>query len=160
MGVLTAPLAVITVNDQFVGTMKNITVTEQFAVEQVVGIGNFEAQELPRVSFTGEASCESYNLDYYRMLNAIDDARGLLRTVESAQEFVDTVLLNETGLDINIYRKVTDTTASNGAITTKNVLFATLQGAIITQDGFTISEGQISSRNTNFRFRSGIKRLV
>ena len=162
MAVLTGPLALIRISgaDQPVGSMKNITISEQFQVEDVRGIGFYETQELADTAFTGEATCESYSIDYYKVLNTLDGDGALLRTVESGQQFVDTLLLNNAGIDIDIYRKVAASRADNGAVTAGMELFLSLKGAKLTQDSITIAEGQISSRNSSFRFLSAIKRLV
>lgn len=160
MPVYTAALGIIKVNGIAIGTMKTINITEDYRTEQIYGIGNFEPQELATLQFSGTATAEMYNVDFYKALNVLETGDALLRTVDSIEQFADTILLNTDGVDIDLYRKVEASRSANGAITSTDELFASLRGAKITKDGMSLTEGQVSGRNVEFMYRSGISRLA
>ena len=72
-------------------------------------------------------------------------------------EFVDTVLLEENGVQIDIMRKTkASQDATTGIITSQLEVFATIQGAFITRESFDITESQISGRDVDFEYTTPI----
>ena len=145
--VLTAPLAVIKVNGVAIGKMKNIRVSENLTRGRVSGIGQLTADELPPLSWTGTLSCSFYNIDF----NKSQIPGALQRNVNTLKEWVDTVMLDETGVQLDIMKKVKDT-ETNGIITSKLAVYATVKDLFLDTEGFDISEGQISNRDQSFTY--------
>ena len=145
---MTAPLAIIKVNGVPVGKMKNIRLTENIRRGKVIGLGRLHASELPPLEWDGTLSCSFYLIDFSDEIVK----NTLLRTVQTVGEFVDTVLLQEDGVTIDIIRKVKDFTQANGVIVPKTEIFASIQGCFLTREGFDITESQISGRDADFEY--------
>ena len=161
MGVLTAPLALIKAQTPTglvtVGKMKNIRVTESFNRGKVVGIGNLTASELPVLSFDGTVSCSFYLIEFKKQ--AIEGA--LQRVVGSLEEFVNTILLQENGLQLDFLRKVAAGPANpqTQIITADLAVFASIKGLCLTREGFDITENQITGRDMEFQYMEPIMYL-
>lgn len=149
--VMTAPLAVVKVNGIAIGKMKNIRVTENIRRGRTTGIGRLTPDELPALDWSGTLNAGFYTIK----LDSQDELtrKGLLRNVNNLQEFVDTVLLQEDGLQIDIMKKVAQTMdPTTGIITPSYVVFASVRGCFATREGFDISEGQISGKDVDFEY--------
>jgi len=156
MGVLTAPLATIKVNNVIIGKMKNVRVNESYQRGRVVGLGSLQASELPATGFTGTLNASFYVIDFDKH-PFMDTA--LLRKTGITSGFVNTILLDEEGFDIDLIKKVPDLVNfpnggrdANGIIQTKDEAFATVRKVFITSDSFDISEGQIAGRDGAFEY--------
>lgn len=152
---MTAPLAVIKVNGIAIGKMKNIRVNESIQRGKVTGIGRLTASELPALGWTGSLSCGFYLIK----LDGQDELtkKGILRKVNNLEEWVDTVLLQDEGITIDIMKKVKDVQdPETGIITGKYEVLASVRGALSTKEGFDISEGQISGKNVDFDYTEPI----
>jgi len=153
--VMTAPLAVIKVNGIAVGKMKNIRVNESIQRGSVQGIGELTNSELPALKWSGTLSCGFYTITFNNQDELIKQA--LLRNVSNLQQFVDTVLLQENGVQIDIMKKVKDYRDPNtGIIYPKFEIFASVRGCFATKESFDISEGQISGRDVDFEYLTPI----
>lgn len=149
--VMTATLAVIKVGGVAIGKMKSIRVTENIRRGRVTGIGKLTPSEIPALEWSGTLNCGFYmiTLDSQDVLTK----KGVLRNVNNLQEFVDTVLLQEEGLQIDILKKVKNTQDANtGIITPKYEVLASIRGCFSTREGFDISEGQISGKDCDFEY--------
>lgn len=156
MGVMTAPLATIKVNNVIIGKMKNVRVNESYQRGRVVGLGSLNASELPATSFTGTLNASYYVIDFNEH-PFLDTA--LLRKTGNPANFINTVLLDEAGFDIDLIKKVPDLANfpnggrdADGIIQTDEVIFATVRKVFITSDSFDISEGQIAGRDGAFEY--------
>ena len=149
--VLTAPLAVIKVGGVAIGKMKNIRVTENIRRGRVTGIGRLTPSEVPAIDWSGSLSAGFYSITFNNQDELIKNA--ILRNVGNVQEFVDTILLQEEGVQIDILKKVTDVIdPDTGIITPEYEIFASIRGCFATKEGFDISEGQISGRDVDFEY--------
>lgn len=149
--VMTAPLAIIKVNGIAIGKMKNIRVTENIRRGRVQGIGELTASELPALEWSGTLNAGFYSITFNNQDELIKTA--LLRNVNTLQEWVDTVLLQEDGLQIDVMKKVKDyQDTATGIIYPQLEVFASIRGAFSTKEGFDISEGQISGRDVDFEY--------
>lgn len=150
---LTAPLAIIKVNGVPVGKMRNVRITETIRRGKVFGLGRLTPDELPALEWDGTLSAGAYLIEFKK--NVIEKA--LIRNMATVDEFVDTVLLEENGVQIDIMRK---TKASQdpitGIITSQLEVFASIQGAFITRESFDITESQISGRDVDFEYTTPI----
>lgn len=151
--VLTAPLAIIKVNGIAIGKMKGIRVNESIQRGRVSGLGQLTPDELPALAWDGTLTCDFYNVDFKKSMipNAID------RNVNTLVEWVDNVLLQEDGVQIDIYKKVKDSivpdnTGENNIIKGKLAVYATVQGCFLDAENFDITEGAISGRNQSFKY--------
>lgn len=153
--VMTAPLAIIKVGGVAIGKMKNVRCTENIRRGRVTGIGRLTPEELPALDWNG-----TLNAGFYAVKINSQDAltkKGLLRNVNNLQEFVDTVLLQENGVQIDILKKVKQSTDPNtGIITPAYEIYASVRGCFLTREGFDISEGQISGKDVDFEYTDPI----
>jgi len=151
--VLTAPLAVIKIGGVAIGKMQNISFDENMNRVAVRGIGNLTPDEVPAVTWDGTFTCSQYTIDFSKALNQLTDGKAVQRVVNTIDEFVDTVLLQEEGLTVDIMRKVVDTADPvTGVKTSKLEIFMSVKGCFQNRDGMSIAEGQISQRNASFMY--------
>ncbi len=145
---MTAPLAIVKVNGVPVGKMKNIRVTETIRRGKVIGLGSLTPSELPALEWDGNLTAGAYLINFSQ--EVIQTAWP--RAVQSIDEFVNTILLQEEGVQVDILRKVKDFSLANGVIVPKFEVFATIIGCFATREGFDISESQISGRDMDFQY--------
>lgn len=145
---MTAPLAIVKVGGKPVGKMRNIRLTETIRRGKVIGLGRMNASEVPPLEWEGMMNAGFYLINFDDQ--ALEGA--LLRKVQTVDEFIDTVLLQDQGITVDILRKVTDFQQANGVIVPKLEVFASIKGCFITREGFDISESQISGRDADFEY--------
>lgn len=152
--VITAPLAIIKVGGVAVGKMKNIRVQEQMRRGRVSGLGKLTPDELPALEWSGTLSTSAYNISFDKS----SLPKAIIRKVNSIDEFVDTVLLQEDGLQVDIMRKVKDGNPDpvTGIQKSKLEVFASVKGCFITREGFDIAEGAISGKDADFDYTTPI----
>lgn len=145
--VITGALAVIRVNGVAVGKMKNIRITETVQRGEVRGIGTIVPSELPALTWSGTLTCDFFNIDF--SVSQIPGA--IYRNLATLQQWVDSIVLQEDGITVDIYKKVT-TGPTSGLIPSQEVPYATIKGLFLNTESFDISEGQISGRNQSFQY--------
>lgn len=152
--VLTAPLAIIKVNGIAVGKMKSIRIQETIRRGRVSGLGQLTPDEVPALEWSGTLSCGFYNITF----DVSQLPQAIVRKVNTLDEFVDTVLLQEDGVQVDIMRKVRSGIPDpiTGIIKSKLELFASVKGCFITREGFDIQEGQISGKDADFDYTTPI----
>ena len=140
--VLTAPLALIKIGGVTVGKIKNIRVQEQYQRGNVMGIGALISQEKPILGIQCSFSCSSYVVSI-KKLGTIDNPF-VTRGATTIDQFVNTVLTQDNGVDIYIMKKGAKT-ITNGIVTeaSEENLFV-IKNAFLTSQSFDIQEGQIS----------------
>lgn len=164
--VLTAPLAVIRVNGITIGKMRNIRVTESLRRARVVGLGQLVPDELPVVEWSGTLTAEFMTIDLKKSMipGAIN------RISANVEDWTNTVLLQEDGIQIDIMKRVKDPQQADNLfpnlspdpkfiqrqISGKFELFASVKAAFMTREGFNISEGSISGRDVEFEYKTPI----
>lgn len=147
--VMTAPLAVIKVNGKVVGKMRDLRIRETYRRGRVSGVGEMTASELPALEWNGTLSCDFYEIKFSE--TGIPGA--ISRNAPSTREFIDTVLLQESGVDVTIFKKVKKVKdPATGLISSKLEPHATVRGCFIDSDGMNISEGQVSGHNQEFTY--------
>lgn len=147
--VLTAPLAIIKVNGIAIGKMRNIRVNESLQRGRVQGIGELTPSELPALSWSGTLSCDFYNIDF--KISQIPQA--IIREVQTLKEWVDSVVLQEDGVTVDIFRTIAVPGSPKiGKIAGTLVPYATIAGLFLDTENFDIAEGQVSGRNQNFQY--------
>jgi hypothetical protein len=152
--VLTAPLAIIKVNGVAVGKMKNIRIQENIRRGRVSGLGQLTPDELPALEWSGTLSCGFYNITF----DVSQLPKAIVRKVNTLDEFVDTVLLQENGVQVDIMKKVAASLPDpvTGIIPSQLQIFASVKGCFITREGFDIQEGQISGKDADFDYTTPI----
>ncbi len=145
---MTAPLAIIKVQGKPVGKVKNVRITETLRLGRVTGLGRLNPSELPALEWSGTMTFGSYLIEFSEQIVP----NSILRKVQTTEEYVDTVLLREEGVQVDLMRKVIDTTLANGVKVPKLKVFASVRGAFSSREGFDISEGQISGRDQDFEY--------
>lgn len=147
--VLTAPLAIIKVKGVPIGKMKTIRVNESIQRGRVQGIGELTPSELPPLSWAGTVACDFYNIDF----NISQIPEAITRGVQTLKQFVDSVILQEDGVTIDIYKKVKVAGQPNiGIIQGTEKPYATIAGLFLDSENFNISEGSVSDRNQSFQY--------
>ena len=125
-----------------VGKIKNIRVQEQYQRGNVMGIGALISQEKPILGIQCSFTCSSYVVSI-KKLGTIDNPF-VLRGATTTDQFVNTVLTQDNGVDIYIMKKGVKT-LTNGIVTeaSEENLFV-IKNAFLTSQSFDIQEGQIS----------------
>lgn len=140
--VLTAPLALIKIGGVTVGKIKNLRVQEQYQRGNVMGIGALISQEKPILGIQCSFTCSSYVVSI-KKLGTIDNPF-VLRGATTTEQFVNTVLTQDNGVDIYIMKKGAKV-ITNGIVTeaSEENLFV-IKNAFLTSQSFDVQEGQIS----------------
>lgn len=159
--VLTGALAIIKLNGKPIGKMRNIRVTENINRGRVSGIGELTPQELPALQWNGTVSCSFYSIDFKSDgVAGVDGAPdlGITRTAGTVASWVDHVLLQENGVDLDIFKKVQDAIDPvTGLLKSNNPLpFAKIEGMFLDRDGFDITENGISGRDQDFTYKNPV----
>lgn len=142
MRVMTAPLAVIKIGGQVVGKIKNIRVQEQYQRGSVRGIGSLLEKERPLLAVNCSFSADAYTISL-KKLGTIDNPF-VLRGVKSTEQFVNTVLMQDNGIDIYIMKK-NAVTVENGIVTeASEEEFVVIRECYLESQSFDISEQNIS----------------
>lgn len=159
MPVYTAPLAIVRVNGLGpIGKIKDIRVNEQLQRGEVRGLGSLTPDELPALSWAGTISCDVYMIDFKStgLEGKIPDA--FLRNANTLQEWINSVILQQDGAVIDLYAKIpanpTQAPMSGLILANQNDgLIAQVRGVFLDGEGFSISEGQIATRNQSFKYK-------
>lgn len=147
MRVMTAPLAVIKIGGQVVGKIKNIRVQEQYQRGSIRGIGSLLEKERPILAVNCTFSCSAYTISI-KKLGTLDNPF-VLRGVKSTEQFVNTVLMQDNGIDIYIMKK-NATTIENGIVTEAGEEeFLVLRECYMESQSFDISEQSIGGTDVS-----------
>jgi hypothetical protein len=147
--VLTGALAIVKVNGTPIGRMRTVTATENLRRQPVRGIGTILVQESPVVEHAGTLNAQFYEVDFQKT----GIPKAINREVQTKQEFEDNVLLNHDGVQVDIFKKITDYVDTNtGKIIPKAIPHAIITRVLIEQENIDISEGQVSGHNQNFTY--------
>ncbi len=152
---ITAPIAIIKVSDgnggfKTIGKMKNIRVTETFRRIDVKGIGAFYPSERPPVDWNGTLTCQSFvvNLALAGMIGAPN------RQTNDPEKFANTLLMNEKGISIFLYKKVkNEVNPATGIV--ESILeepITAIHDAFIERESFDLVEGQVMGKDQDFSY--------
>lgn len=153
MSSFTGALAIIKVRGEAVGKIQNIRVNENINRVDVRELGNIIPVESPVVQWSGSVNCSIIEVDFEK--GGIKNA--IRRDVQSDEEYADNLLLNPDGVQIDIFKKISDVVDPNtGLVTSTTKPFAILTRVLIDSDSFNINEGQVVLRDQTFRFLSPV----
>lgn len=145
------PLAIIKVNGVPIGKMKSISYNENLSRGRVGGLGTLNPMEVPALSWDATLSCASYLIDFRTTVFANSDVgKAFFRGVQTIEDFVNSVLLQEQGIQVDVLQKIKISEDTKGIITPGYKLFASLTGVFITREGMEIMENSIGGRNAEF----------
>ncbi len=159
--VLTGALAIIKVNGQAVGLMRNLTINEGFRRVPVRGLGSIIPKEAPVTEWAGTLSCSFFEINYdlSGIKNAVRRKVGLGNAVSqiaggnNVANFEDNLVLDATGVDLDVYKKITDVIDPvSGLINPTVVPYAVVGRCMIESDNVTIDEGNVAGRNQSFQY--------
>ncbi len=159
--VLTGAIAIIKVQGVAVGKMKDISINESIGrIDVSKGLGSIFSDEFAVIKWSGTCSCSFWEINY-----KVSGVRNALRRVFGAnilsqiasgnnqENFEDQLVLDDLGVDVDIYKKLTDVIDPNTQlIKPKAVPYATVRGMFIESDNVSINEGNVAGRNQSFRY--------
>ena len=144
---LTAPRAVIKINGYVSGFMSDINVTENYGRAEVRGIGSPVMKENPITTIAGTLSCGFFFLSLAR-----PEARAFVRRDEGLDPMINTLVLNETPIQVHMYRKIVLTKNADGIVTgiePEGEVIGIVRDFFVTSQGFNIQEGAVSRMNVS-----------
>jgi len=155
MGVFHGAIAIIRKDGSPIGKMRNIRWTENIGRADVRGLGTILTSEVPAVSWGGTGSCDFYEVDF-----TTTGVPGVIRRdVQTNQQFEDQLVLDTTGVTIDIFKKVEDLLDPNtGLKTAKAIPYATLTQVFLESDGADVTEGALAGHNQSFRYLGPVLR--
>lgn len=158
---LTGAIAIIKVNGVAVGLMRNVRVNESMRRVPIRGLGSILPKEAPVTEWAGTLSCSFWEIDYKKtgIPNAIRRDVGLGNAASqiasgiNTTNFEDQLVLDSDGVQVDLFKKVTDVIDPNtGLITPKAVPYAIIGRVLIESDNISIDEGSIAGRDQSFSF--------
>lgn len=160
MGVMHGAIALVKVNGNVVGKMRSVRWNDDIQRLEVRGLGTIMPDEAAATSWGGTVTC-----DLMEILFQTGGIPGALRRDFSASKsqvlsgglsFEDQLVLDDIGVQLDVFKKVTDVINADGTIKPKLTPFAIISSCFITTDSCEISEGAISGRNQAFKYLSAI----
>lgn len=161
--VLTGAIALISVGGQTIGKMKSVRVQESIRRMPVRGIGTILPSEQAVTEWEGTLSCEFMEVDF-KKTGITDAIRRVFPNVASQvlneeTSFEDQLILDSEGVQVDIFKKVSDVVDANGIIKPKLEPYATVYNCLIESDSFDISEGSIAGHSQSFKYLTPITYL-
>lgn len=154
--VLTGAIALIKVNGQVIGRMKTIRCQENFRRQPVKGIGTILPSEEAVTDWDGTLTCDFMEISFSEtgVPNGIRRKFASTRSqvASGGTSFEDQLLLDVDGVQVDVYKKVTDVIDADGNINPKLIPYATIKRCLIESDSFDISEGGIAGHNQSFKY--------
>lgn len=143
--VFTAPLAIVKINGIAVGKLRSLQFTENIQRGEVQGLGELTLQEVPALSIKCQFQADSYLIELKKLGNIDDPFWPINASTE--QEFVNSILLGEVGVDLFVYSKIPKTT--NGKIITNidDFLIGIASECFMNSKSMNIQEGQVAGKN-------------
>lgn len=161
--VLTGAIALIKVQGEVIGKMKSVRCQEQIRRQPVRGLGTVIPSEQAVTEWEGTLSCEFMEIEFQRtgIKNAI---RRIFPNIASQvltgeTSFEDQLVLDVEGVQIDIFKKVTDVINPDGTIKPKLRPYAIVQRCLIESDSFDISEGSIAGHSQSFKYMTPLTYL-
>lgn len=140
--VLTAPLAIIKIGGVAVGKIRNLRIQEQYQRGDVVGIGSLLSSEKPILKINCTFSASQYVIDV-KKLGTIDNPF-VIRGATTTEQFVNTVLLQDNGVDIYVMSKGAKTVSNSIVTEVDEKTQFVIKNAFLESQSFNIDEGQIA----------------
>lgn len=154
--VLTGAIALIKVKGEVIGKMRSVRCQEQIRRLPVRGLGTIIPSEQAATEWEGTLSCDFMEIEFQKtgIKNAIRRtfSNTLSQVTLGNESFEDQVVLDTEGVQIDIFKKVTDVINADGTIKPKLIPYAIVKKCLIESDSFEISEGSIAGHSQSFRY--------
>jgi hypothetical protein len=126
--------------------MRSVRATENFRRGDVRGLGEITSQEKPIVGWDGTLTCAFYTIDLKRLGNVDAKKWGINRKAGDVRTFINTLILNEVGFDVYIYKKFAEVIDSTTGLVTGagDGEFCVIENVLLNNQSFDISEGAVS----------------
>lgn len=147
--VITGAIALIKdINDNVIGKMRGIEVSENIQRGEVRGLGSMVPVEAPPLTWAGTLRCDFYNISFKK--SQVPNA--IVRDGVDVDKFENALALVESGVTVVIYKKIRDLNKDieNGVIPEEDSVYAKVEELYINTENFNINEGQVSGRNQSF----------
>lgn len=158
--VLSGAIALIIVGDQVIGKMKSVRCQETIRRMPIRGIGTILPSEQAVVEWDGTLNCEFMEIDFTKtgITNAIRRALPNIasQVLNEKSSFEDQLVLDTEGVQVNIFKKVSDIVDANGIIKPKLKPYAIVRNCLIDSESFDISEGSIAGHSQSFKYLTPI----
>ena len=150
---VTAPLAVIKINGYASGFMRTVRITENVQRGEVKGISNLTLQEVPAVGYTCQLVADFFFISLKR-----PEIQALVNRTGSVKEFVNTLILGELPVQIQVFKKVKVTEVNNlvTEIDPEGETLGVIRDFFFDSQSFDITEGQVSGSNISGRYLTPI----
>ncbi len=146
---LTGPAAVAIVNDVVVAAMKDFRLQTDINRPRVDALGTGMAIEHPYVSQSHRLDCSFTEASF----NTSGIPGALKRYALTAQSFEDQLVLDEKGIQVDLFRHISDLVdPDTNMIKAKRVPYATIIDAFLLTDGVSLSTSSIANRTQSFVF--------
>ncbi|SHL15057.1 hypothetical protein SAMN05444266_102220 [Chitinophaga jiangningensis] len=140
--------------------MRNVTATENIRRVPVRGIGTIMASEQAVTEWEGTLTCEfmEVRFDKTGIKNAIRRAFPSIgsQVLNDGTSFEDQLILDTEGVQLDIFKKVSDVIDAQGVIKPKLQPYASVKNCLIESDSFNISEAAIAGHNQSFKYLTPI----
>mgnify|MGYP000870783116 CR=1 FL=1 len=164
MDILHAGIAIIKVKGQPVGYMRNITVSENYRRIPVRGLGTIMPSEAVVTEWSGSLTCSFFEIDFkqsgipgaLRRDVGVGNARSQIIIGNNQPNLEDQLVLDNTGVQLDFYKKVGDILSPTGLIVPKLSPYAIISRCLIEGENINIDEGGVSGRNQSFTYLDAI----
>lgn len=148
--VFTAPLAIIKIGGVAVGKIRTLSFTENVQRGEVQGLGELFLSEVPPLSVRCTFTADSYLINCNKF-GDVEDPFWPTRA-STTQEFANTILLGELGVDIFVYSKIPGN--YNGTIITdiEQYKIGVVSNCFLDSKVIQANEGQIAGKNISGRY--------
>lgn len=154
--VLTGAIALIKVNGQVIGKMRGVSCQESMRRVPVRGLGTIIPSEQAVIEWEGTLSCDFMEVEFQKtgITNAI---RRIFPNIASQvlngnASFEDQLVLDTDGVQVDIFKKVSDVVDASGIIKPKLKPYAIVKNCLVESDSFQINEGSIASHSQSFKY--------
>lgn len=162
--VLTGAIALIKVDGKIIGKMKNIRAQENMRRQPVRGIGTILPSEQAVTEWEGSVNCDFMEVSFKKsgITNAIRRVFPNIasQVLNGGESFEDQLILDTDGIQLDIFKKVTDVIGADGRIKPKLEPYAVIRNCLIESDSFDIAEGSISGHSQSFKYLTPITFMV
>lgn len=153
--VLTGAIALIKVEGEVIGKMKSVRYQEQMRRQPIRGIGTIIPSEQAVTEWEGTLSCEFMEVEFRKtgIKGAIkrDFSSVLSQVAIGESSFEDQLVLDVDGVQVDIFKKVTDVINPDGTIKPILKPYAIIKQCLIESDSFDINEGSVAGHSQSFK---------
>ena len=139
-----------------IGLMRSIDVTESITRIRVGGVGTILPKEQAATQWDGTVTTDfmMINLKQTGIPGAIrrDFDSATSQVLNGNASFEDQLVLDDSGVQVDVFKKVKDVQMSDGKIIPKVAPIAVIKRCMIDSDAMNIAEGGVSSRRQSFKY--------